>query len=1241
MPDTPLVLNPLTFPLHGTRLIEASAGTGKTYTLAALFVRLVLGHGDEAHRASRPLLPPEILVVTFTNAATAELRNRIRQRLVEVATAFRSPTPPDPLSDRFLADLYSSYPVSDHPRCAAALDLAAQWMDEAAIFTIHGWCQRMLTEHAFDSGAAFGETMAEEQQQLLEEVARDYWRHFIYPIPAAVMPLLTAALGQSPTELLQKKIKTLLKLHQQQQPFQLKVGTDPAPEPQEPADFVPQLDQWQQQRQRLWEQLQSHLASGVAYLQQAYDEKQMHGNHFRINSWPSERAELSSWQRYRSYPSDSPQLNIEKLVEKYRQNKLDTHAKKGARPLKHPLFAACQPLFDHLHNLPNFTFAVQRHAVCWIAAEFQRLKQRDRLLDFNDLLVRLHTALHAETGAVLARRIRQQFPLAMVDEFQDTDPIQFEILQRIYFTSPPSNTTSVESNPNPTDADPCGVILVGDPKQAIYSFRGADIYTYLKARAITTRSHFNLTVNYRSTAAYVTAVNRLFTQAEERLLAGAFQFATATENPLPFIESTAQGRSKQLLLNQQPAAPLYTTVLPSPLNKGQYLSQSAEQTARQILQLLHQGQRGESGFLTPDGHFTPVTAADIAILVRNRTEADTVRQALYRYGVRSVYLSERESIFKSEEAPFLQAWLTACAEPEAEGQLRTALIQPLSMQSDLELDRQINDERAWEQLTEQLHRWQQVWQQQGVLPMVRLWLQYFHLPARWQSDPRFGERTLTNLLHLAERLQQESPQHETPRSLLRWLTEQMQNPSQNEEYQLRLESDDHLIQVVTLHKAKGLQYPLVFLPFIADHRPAKDKEGLYYHDQEQSVLNLKPDQAAKTLAEIAQLQEEIRLLYVGLTRAMYACWLGLAAFSRGNGSHSAIDQSAIGTLLALPAQPTDDNLLAALEPLQSAGWQRLPLLEREPSYWKPTTEMALQPARQLTTRFLFPPWWIASYSALTALGLESPHSHHTDWQRDYLEDEPEARSPRPPTTPPSIHTFPRGAEAGSFLHELLEWGCATGFSAWQLTQPELATELKRRLDLQSWGEWQAALTDWSALITTTPLQTQTQATLATLPQIVSELEFWIEVKRVDIQQLDWLIQRYIWPDQPRPALRSNILNGMLKGYIDLTFQTAAGRYWVLDYKSNTLGEEESHYTPAAMVAEMLKHRYDLQASLYLLALHRLLKARELTYRDNPTQPLIGGALYWFIRAPATGQITLTPPVAFLEQLDRLFRGETL
>ena len=182
-------LKPLTFPLHGSRLIEASAGTGKTWTIAALYVRLVLGHGGD-HGYLRPLLPSEILVMTFTRAATRELSNRVRERLVEAAAYFRGHgEEPDPYLDALMED----YPGhSERLRAAHRLMLAAETMDEAAIFTIDAWCQRMLREHAFDSGSLFDEELVSDEAALFEDAAHDYWRQQVYPLPE---PALNALLG--------------------------------------------------------------------------------------------------------------------------------------------------------------------------------------------------------------------------------------------------------------------------------------------------------------------------------------------------------------------------------------------------------------------------------------------------------------------------------------------------------------------------------------------------------------------------------------------------------------------------------------------------------------------------------------------------------------------------------------------------------------------------------------------------------------------------------------------------------------------------------------------------------------------------------------------------------------------------------------------------------------------------------------------------------------------------------------
>ncbi|HYQ38472.1 MAG TPA: UvrD-helicase domain-containing protein, partial [Pseudomonas sp.] len=193
----------LRFPLHGSRLIEASAGTGKTFTISALYLRLVLGHGG-ADGFARELLPPEILVVTFTDAATRELRDRIRARLVQAARVFRA----EEEGDELLQQLRGDFPTEQWPACARRLDIAAQWMDEAAVSTIHGWCQRMLREHAFDSGSLFEQTLETDHGELMAEVVRDYWRQQCYPLHGAALDWVMNH-WQHPDDLL-KRVRPLL-----------------------------------------------------------------------------------------------------------------------------------------------------------------------------------------------------------------------------------------------------------------------------------------------------------------------------------------------------------------------------------------------------------------------------------------------------------------------------------------------------------------------------------------------------------------------------------------------------------------------------------------------------------------------------------------------------------------------------------------------------------------------------------------------------------------------------------------------------------------------------------------------------------------------------------------------------------------------------------------------------------------------------------------------------------------------
>ncbi|MBL1377144.1 exodeoxyribonuclease V subunit beta [Zobellella iuensis] len=1201
LPTRPLALR---FVLHGSRLIEASAGTGKTFTISALYLRLVLGHGGDAGFA-RELLPPEILVVTFTDAATRELRDRIRARLVEAAAVFRAEQAGDPL----LQALRDDFDPERWPACARRLDIAAQWMDEAAVSTIHGWCQRMLREHAFDSGSLFTQTLETDHGELLAEVVRDYWRRQCYPLAGEALDWVMAH-WQAP-DLLLGEVRPLLG---EQDAVGGELGELLERSLGEQAEALAALKApW-----RLW------LEDIDGILQPAIAAKQVHGKWLQAKRTDGWLAAIRDWLE-----SDEVALSLsEAAIYRLTPEGIAEAWKVGEAP-SHPAFTAMRTLPGQLAALAAPLEAPRRHAAAWIRRRFDEEKRRRAEMGFDDMLSRLDEALQGENGDRLAEVIRRQFPVALIDEFQDTDPLQYRIFDRIYRLA--------ENDPA------CGLFLIGDPKQAIYAFRGADIHTYLAARRATDGRHDSLDTNFRSATAMVDAVNRVFELAERRESGqGAFLFRSAADNPLPFLPVRAQGRKECWQLDGEPGPALTCWQLEQeePLSGTTYRAEMAARAASEITRLLSLGREGRAGF-AGDQDFAPLRPSDIAVLVRDFKEAEAIRGELAARGVRSVYLSDKDSIFDSREARDLLLWLRACAEPEQDRRLRAALASR-SLGLELhELEQLNQDERHWERRVMQFRGYRQRWQRQGVLPMVHQLLHDFALPGRLMLRAD-GERALTNLLHLAELMQQAAAGLDGEQALIRHLAELIGGQGQAADEQvLRLESDAALVRVVTIHKSKGLEYPLVFLPFICSFREAGKGRPVQLHDGARRRLVLTPDEDDLALADRERLGEDLRLLYVALTRARHACWLGLADLKVGNARASRLHRSALGYLLGGGAElPASAALGDWLHPLATAGDTVVLPAPASSGQCLPVETGAERELRWRTPgRAAAEHWWIASYSALRTgeQGGTIPARRFEDAAPEspaaakVADDEREAVFvPLRPGETPTLHRFPRGPNPGTFLHGLLELAGREGFAG---DAAGLREQLARRCQLRGLSEWIPPLGDWLRQLLGAPL-TEDGATLAGLSAWQPELEFWLEVSRVDVRRIDELAQAAVLPGQPRPALLPDRLNGMLKGFIDLVFEHD-GRYFVVDYKSNWLGSDDDAYTPEAMAAQVLKHRYDLQYLLYLLALHRQLRLR---LPDYDYDRHLGGALYLFVRSPGA-VYRHKPPRELIESLDALFRGE--
>ncbi|AZD27521.1 exodeoxyribonuclease V subunit beta [Pseudomonas chlororaphis] len=1206
----------LAFPLRGSQLIEASAGTGKTFTISALYLRLVLGHGGELAGFGRELLPPQILVVTFTDAATKELRERIRTRLAEAARFFREETT---APDALIAELRDQFAAEQWPGCASRLDIAAQWMDEAAVSTIHSWCQRMLREHAFDSGSLFTQTLETDHSDLLGEVLRDYWRLFCYPMQGDALNWVRANWG-GPAALL-PRVRALFgserEVDQEQTPAQL----IEACLLERRAALVQLKAPWQQ-----WAaQLREICLQGVA--SKAVDGRKMQARYFepwfeKITAWAEDEA-----IEQLDIGTGFSRLTPEGMAEAW----------KGDAP-DHPALEAMVGLKAALDALPSPDAAVLQHAARWVGTRFEEEKRRRAEMGFDDMLLRLDAALQAEGGERLATLIREQFPVALIDEFQDTDPVQYRIFESIY---------RIEDN-NPET----GLFLIGDPKQAIYAFRGADIYTYLRARQATSGRLHTLGTNFRSSHAMVKAVNHVFERAESREQGrGAFLFREKNgENPVPFLSVASQGRKEQLQREGQvvPALNIWHLPTEQAISGALYRQQLAAACASEIVALLNGGQQASTGFVRDGQPFKGLLPADIAILVRDGKEAQAVRAELAARGVRSVYLSDKDSVFAAQEAHDLLAWLKACAEPDIERPLRAALASITLNLPLVELERLNQDELAWESRVMQFRGYRLIWRTQGVLPMLRRLLHDFQLPQALiaRSD---GERVLTNLLHLSELLQQAAAELDGEQALIRHLAEHLALSGQaGEEQILRLESDEQLVKVVTIHKSKGLEYPLVFLPFICSAKPVDGSRlPLHYHDESgEAQVTLRPTPELIAQADDERLAEDLRLLYVALTRAQHACWLGVADLKRGNHNSSVLHLSALGYLLGGGALLNESSGLAHwLQDLQQ-GCEAMSVGEM-PS----ATDSRFHPPRNDATllaplapkRRAAENWWIASYSALRisdSLGAGNTEAPESPQAQKLFDDErldPDA--PREVVASGAdIHRFPRGPNPGTFLHGLLEWAGDEGFA---VDSVAIEDAIGRRCNRRGWEGWIRTLSDWLRHLLQLPLPAgagRPPVVLAQLSQYRVEMEFWFASHKVDVLKLDELVRQYTHQGVPRVTAEPVLLNGMFKGFIDLTFEHE-GRYYVADYKSNWLGVDDAAYTEQAMEQSILDNRYDLQYVLYLLALHRQLRARLADYDYDRH---MGGALYLFLRGTGSasrGVFFTRPPRELIERLDRLFQGK--
>ncbi len=927
--------------------------------------------------------------------------------------------------------------------------------------------------------------------------------------------------------------------------------------------------------------------------------------------------------------SGSSGIPLFKKFENFTKGKIKSATKKNKSTPTHYLFELCERLAsisaDLEKEMADFLLYLKLKWFKYAKKEIDIKKLHRNEQFFDDLLHKVRHILENNNGSRFRTLIRKKYHAALVDEFQDTDFIQYDIFKTLF------------KSQNQT------LFLIGDPKQAIYGFRGADLFSYFKAANIADRK-LTLSTNWRSKPELIDAVNAIFSNHSSPFIFKDVCF----ENALPGKSDSKKLKSENTVSCEAPLK-LWYLMPQSGLDKKNKINKDAAtqritlSTASEILRLLTKETKVETNG-EANGEIKQVQPEDIAVLVRTNLQARAVKTALQNKGIAAVIYSAG-NVFSTSQAFELAGFLGCLIEPANEGKLKSALTGDMLGINANNLEPEANCYIDLDKWFADFTRYANMWQCHGFYRMFRLFLVEHSVKARVLSLPD-GERYLTNFLHLAELIHQESVEkHLGPVGLLKWLNQQIDKPSLNEIEQLRLESDARAVKIITIHKSKGLEFQIVFCPFCWEGSILKNRP-VFFHDPK-ADFQLTLDISHKTQPEhmiCAQneiLAENLRLLYVALTRARQKCYLVWGRIEVGETSalaylfhhHLSLNDNQqkdiIKDLKKIMKDLDNDQFILDLEKLENRSHgtvEILPMPTLQSAELKiPQFSLPHIKCREFSS-YIDKSRLVSSYSSLIQSAVSD----------DYISAELQGHNPDPIDLPdPSefksssistvlktvlkkeqnIFEFPRGALAGIFFHDILENMDFQGDIISE--QRELIVE-----KLQFYGfdlAWQDVILNMLDQIISVSLSASNQSefSLSDLAKNdrANEMEFYFPVKKVSPFQLKKVFEKYgtgaiadKFPQQIEKLFFS-LSRGFMKGFIDLVFQYNH-KFYLVDWKSNYLGSHLDYYHENKLFEIMNSDYYILQYHLYALALHQYLKCKYLEYDYEKG---FGGIYYMFLR----------------------------
>ncbi|WP_343153437.1 exodeoxyribonuclease V subunit beta [Buchnera aphidicola (Mindarus keteleerifoliae)] len=1158
------------FSLTGKKIIEASAGTGKTFFIVVTYIRLILGINYKNN--NKPLSINEILVLTFNKSAKEEILNRIKKIIQNLKYAC------------FKKNIYDAYvnmilnQVQNLKSAYLLLLKAEEDLNQAKIFTVDSFFYRILNHFSFHINPInnFKQNMNEKNIYLKATI--NFWRKKCYFFSKELLNIIY------------KTWKTPLNLFKEIEPWIFYKKNNPTFKIKK----IPNLEHLHKKNikkinffKKSWLGIKNKI---FLLIDNISNNKKFLGKKNK-KKWINT---INFWAKQKTIDYFIPNELI------YFQKKINVKNKKNKK--MHNFFIYINFFLEQKISIKKeFILTSIKNILSYVNFE----KKNTGKLEYSDFSKLLFKELKKRKNNFL-KKISKKFCSILIDEFQDINLQQYKIIKKIFYK---------QKN--------IFLLLIGDPKQSIYNFRGASILSYLQSK-FEIKSHFFLDTNWRSTPHIVKNINLFFSRVQNPFLTSKIKF-------IPSVYSIENKKNYFRIKNSiQPSFSIFFNSKET-ISKKNYEQWISKECAKSIFYWLETGKR-KSSILSIKNKKNYVSEKDIVVIVKNKNEAYSIQKALKNINISSIYLSSNKNVFASLEAKEFLWILTAILDPKNERKIKRALCTNILENNSNKINKIFLNFQDWSLIIKKFKYFKQIWEKSGVFSLIKHLIKIKTKKISLNKEMK-SFFNINNFLHLAELINEKFFSLNEKQSLVYWLEKKINNVnflSKNNFF--HIPTNNNFIKIISVHKSKGLEFPLVWIPFIMNY--TEKKIGLYFTKEKKLNLNLDKNSKKSHLVDNERLSEDIRLLYVSLTRATIHCSLGIARISKTRKKKydifSTIHQSAFGYLLQKGKKCNFLNFKKEIKEIKNYKNIKFFSKFEEKISTKISKKNVKSTNVQIFHRNIKNYWNITSYSQLKIENI------------NLNKNEPFSSNKKNTNIISNIlnpHYFPKGNKLGSLLHNILR---KCEFSK-EIKEKFLVKEINKE-ELNE--KWVPILKDWINQIFFREINKE-KIVLSKLKkgEYLKELKFFFPIKKmINDQKLNEIIQLNNFKNQSPPFFKFKKKKGIITGFIDLIVFLNK-KYYILEYKSNWLGINNSFYCTKNIEKEIIKQRYDIQCLLYTIALNRYLNKKIKKYDFNKN---FGGFYFLFIRGmyheknaskQNSGIYLYNPKKKYVNELDNFFKGK--